>query len=87
MIEPHNTGRLVPAVCALATLAATPLWGTGVLLIGLAVAGAAHPLSVVVARRGESERHPTSTRAPSMRSAGISPASPRTSRTARALSR
>ena len=53
MNQRENTRRVLTAVCAAGTVAGTLLWGSGILLLGLAVTAGAAPLALALRRRSE----------------------------------
>jgi hypothetical protein len=53
MDQSENTRRMLTALCAIATVSGTLLWGSGILLLGLAATAGARPLALALRRRSE----------------------------------
>jgi hypothetical protein len=62
MNESENTRRTLIAFCAIGTVAGTLLWGSGILLLGLAVTAAAQPLVLALRRRARVRMQPAPVR-------------------------
>lgn len=70
MNQNEHTRRVLTAACAAGTIAGTLLWGSGVLLVGLAVVAGAGPLALALRRRARTRMQPRRTLAVRLRPSG-----------------